>query len=100
MQSCFCFYRFWFYRFNHYFGNAGRSGLGTANEEERKRKKRLEIYALKTKRRREEEVHLRGDFKTRMRGKLNERQTWKDLCTSQKACEQLDNKKVYVSPDT
>ena len=74
--------------------SSGRSGLGKDLEEERKRKKRLELYALKAKRRKETEKDLRVDFKSRMRSKLNERQIFADLSKSQKACEQLDSQKV------
>jgi len=72
----------------------GRSGLGKDSEEERKKCKRLQVYAMKAKRRKVDEENLKGHFKSRMKDKLNERQTHADLSKSQKACEQLDSQKV------
>jgi len=76
----------------------GRGGVGKTSEEERKRTKRLEMYRIKAKRRKEDEEHLKGDFKSRMRSKINERQVFADLCKSQKACHQLDHKKGMEEP--
>ena len=76
------------------FFNEGRKCLGKEFEESQKKKRLLEVQVVKAKRRKLEEEHLKGDFKSRMRGNFMEKQILADLYKSQKACHHLDLQKV------
>ena len=81
----------------------GRKGLGKDDEDLKRKTQRLEVHRM-TKRKRLMEESLKGDFKSRMKDKLIERQTVCDVYKSQKACEQLDvskvNNSVFTSNDS
>lgn len=71
----------------------GRKGLGKESEEARRKKQRIEAHLIMAKRRKLMEENLKGDFKSRVTDRINERQIATDLYKSQKACQHLDNLK-------
>jgi len=71
----------------------GRKGLGKEIDEDDRKKRYMEAQVIKFKRRKIDEEKIKGEFKTRMRDKHNERQSQSDLYKSQKACHHLDSLK-------
>lgn len=71
--------------------------MGKESEEARRKNQRIEAHLIMAKRRKLMEENLKGDFKSRVRDRINERQIATDLYKSQKACQHLDNLKVSIT---
>lgn len=76
----------------------GRKGLGTEENEKRKKQKLEIAFAMRAKNKHFIDQKLKGDFTNRIRQKQNERQIKSDLFKSQKCCEQLDSTRELDKP--
>ena len=67
-----------------------RGGLGQESEKKRKQEETIAMRAMMARKRHKHEAEWRDN----LRAKLVDREVEKDLCQSQKVCEQLDSEQV------